>query len=146
VTVISSSFDKKDQALAFGADQFIVSSDQKKLWEYEFGFDLMLCTATGPLPWYALLETLKKEGRIILVGFPDVTFNSTDLVAHNLSITGSFLGNHATMREMLTFAQKHRIKPMVEIMPMSQVNEAIQRLKENKARYRIVLVNEIAEG
>jgi D-arabinose 1-dehydrogenase-like Zn-dependent alcohol dehydrogenase len=35
---------------------------------------------------------------------------------------------------------------MVEIMPMSQVNEAIQRLKENKARYRIVLVNEIAEG
>ena len=25
---------------------------------------------------------------------------------------------------------------------MSQVNEAIQRLRENKARYRIVLVNE----
>lgn len=145
VTVISSSFDKKDQALAFGADQFIVSSDQKKLWEYEFGFDLMLCTATGPIPWYALLETLKKEGRIILVGFPDVTFNSTDLVAHNLSITGSFLGNHATMREMLTFAQKHRITPMIETMPMSQVNEAMQRVKENKARYRIVLVNKLED-
>jgi D-arabinose 1-dehydrogenase-like Zn-dependent alcohol dehydrogenase len=26
-------------------------------------------------------------------------------------------------------------------MPMSQVNKAIQRVKENKARYRIVLVN-----
>jgi hypothetical protein len=27
-------------------------------------------------------------------------------------------------------------------MPMSQVNGAIQRLRENKARYRIVLVND----
>ena len=26
-------------------------------------------------------------------------------------------------------------------MPMAQVNEAIQKVKENKARYRIVLVN-----
>jgi D-arabinose 1-dehydrogenase-like Zn-dependent alcohol dehydrogenase len=28
-------------------------------------------------------------------------------------------------------------------MPLSQLNEAIERLKENKARYRIVLVNDI---
>jgi D-arabinose 1-dehydrogenase-like Zn-dependent alcohol dehydrogenase len=27
---------------------------------------------------------------------------------------------------------------------MSQVNEAFQRVKENKARYRIVLLNEMA--
>lgn len=46
------------------------------------------------------------------------------------------------MREMLIFAQQHQITPVVELMPMSQVNEAIKRVKENKARYRIVLVNE----
>ncbi len=50
------------------------------------------------------------------------------------------------MREMLTFAQSNHITPMVELMPMVQVNEAIRRVRENKARYRIVLVNEPAVG
>ena len=49
------------------------------------------------------------------------------------------------MREMLSFAQAHGIVPKVELMPMSQVNEAIRKVKENKARYRIVLVNEPAD-
>ena len=68
--------------------------------------------------------------------------DSIDLVAHQLSITGSFMTNRATMREMLAFAHGHSIAPRVELMPMSQVNGAIQRLRENKARYRIVLVND----
>jgi uncharacterized zinc-type alcohol dehydrogenase-like protein len=103
---------------------------------------VLLCTASGGVGWEALLMTLKKKGSLVLLGFPDVALNSTDLVAHQLSITGSFLGNRATMREMLAFAQDHGISPEVELMPMSQVNEAIQRVRENKARYRVVLVNE----
>jgi uncharacterized zinc-type alcohol dehydrogenase-like protein len=45
------------------------------------------------------------------------------------------------MKEMLAFAQAHGIKPKVELMPMAQVNKALKRVKENKARYRIVLFN-----
>ncbi len=46
------------------------------------------------------------------------------------------------MRDMLLFAQLHSIKPTVEFMPMSRVNEAIERVKNNKARYRIVLITD----
>lgn len=144
VTAISSSSEKKEQALAFGADHFIVSDDQTSLRQVVFGFDLLLCTAHGKINWEALLNTLKKNGRLVLLGFPDVSLNSTNLVARQLSITGSFLGNRVTMREMLSFAQAHDIVPKVELMPMTEVNEAIQRVKENKARYRIVLFNETA--
>lgn len=144
VTAISSSPGKKDETLAFGADHFIDSNDPDSLRRAEFAFDALLCTASGGVKWEALLMALKKRGRFVLVGFPDVALNSTDLVAHELSITGSFFGNRATMREMLDFAQRHGISPEVEVMPISQVNEAFQRLKENKARYRIVLVNETA--
>ena len=144
VTAISSSPEKREQALAFGADRFIDTNDQATLRQFDFGFDLLICTASGGMNWEALLMTLKKKGRLVLLGFPDVTLNSTDLVAHQLSITGSFLGNRSTMREMLGFAQDQGIAPEVELMPMSQVNEAIQRVKENKARYRIVLFNETA--
>ncbi len=101
-------------------------------------------TATGQLLWERLQTTVKKEGRVVLVSFPSMTMNPLELVSHNLSITGSFIGNRATMKEMLTFAQEHHIAPMIEIMPMAQINEAIQRVRENKARYRIVMVNEPA--
>ncbi|MCG9479889.1 MAG: NAD(P)-dependent alcohol dehydrogenase [Actinomycetia bacterium] len=142
VTAISSSPEKEKQALAFGADHFIVSDDQASLNQLEFIFDLLLCTASGKINWEALLNTLKKKGKFILVGFQDLELNSTDLVAHQLSITGSFIGSRTTMQEMFLFAQAHGIKPAIEMMPMSKVNEALQRVKENKARYRIVLVND----
>jgi uncharacterized zinc-type alcohol dehydrogenase-like protein len=142
VTAISSSPEKKEQALAFGADHFIVSEDQASLRQVEFGFDLLLCTAHGKIKWEPLLEILKKNGRLVLLGFPSVALNPTDLVAHQLSIIGSFIGNRVAMREMLSFAQAHDIAPWIELMPMSQVNQAIQKLKENKARYRIVLFND----
>ena len=83
--------------------------------------------------------TLRKRGRLVLVGFPDLSTNSTDVVAHELSITGSFLGNRATMREMLSFAQAHAITPRIECLPLARVNDAIDRLKANRVRYRIVL-------
>jgi uncharacterized zinc-type alcohol dehydrogenase-like protein len=142
ITAISSSPEKKEQSIAFGADHFIDSNDQINLEKAEYNFDLLLCTASNNVNW-GLLSTLKKNGSMILVGFPDIKFNSTDLVAHQLSITGSFLGNRATMQEMLLFAEKHRIKPMLEIMPMTKVNEAMRKVKEGKARYRIVLENDI---
>jgi uncharacterized zinc-type alcohol dehydrogenase-like protein len=144
VAAISSSPEKREQALAFGADRFIDSNNQASLRQVDNTFDLLMCTASGGIRWEALLMTLKKNGRLILLGFSDVALNSTDLVAHQLSISGSFLGNRATMRHMLAFAQDRGISPEVELMPMSQVNEAIQRVKDNKVRYRLVLFNETA--
>ena len=144
VAALSSSPEKRDQALAFGANRFIDINDEADLGQVDYGFDVLICTASGGVPWEALLMTLKKKGMLVLLGFPDVALNSTDLVAHELSITGCFLGSRATMREMLRFADLHRIAPKIETMPMSQINEAIQRIKENRARYRIVVVNDAA--
>jgi len=141
VTALSSSPAKREQALAFGADHFIDTSDQASMGQADYAFDILMCAASGGMNWEALLMTLKKKGRLVLLGFPDVVLNSTDLVAHQISITGSFLGTRATMKEMLLFAQDHGITPVIELMPMPQVNEAIRKVKENKARYRIVLAN-----
>jgi uncharacterized zinc-type alcohol dehydrogenase-like protein len=141
VTAISSSSEKNKEALAFGADHFISLDDKEALRKLEFGLDLLLCTASAGVKWEEMLSILKKKGKLVLLGFPPVSLHPVDLVAHELSITGSFLGSRAVMQEMLKFAQKHGIKPMIELMPMSQVNEAIERVRQNKAHYRIVLTN-----
>ena len=43
---------------------------------------------------------------------------------------------------MLEFAARHNIEPVVELFPLTQVNEAIEKLRHGKPRYRLVLVNE----
>jgi len=43
---------------------------------------------------------------------------------------------------MLNFSARHQINPMIEIFPISKVNEALDHLRAGKARYRIVLQND----
>ena len=146
VTALSSSPAKEREAIAFGADHFVVVGDRASMEQVHYAFDLLLCTAHGEIDWGPLLVTLKRRGRLVLIGFPRVSGHPADLVVHELSITGSFIGNRATMREMLSFTQAHGITPQVEQMAMADVNDAIRKLKENGARYRIVLDNDTDSG
>jgi uncharacterized zinc-type alcohol dehydrogenase-like protein len=42
---------------------------------------------------------------------------------------------------MLDFAARHGISAKTEAVPMDQVNSAIAKVRQGKARYRMVLVN-----
>ena len=44
---------------------------------------------------------------------------------------------------MLQFSARHGIVPTTETFPMSRANEALEHLRSGKARYRIVLVNDL---
>lgn len=141
VTAISTSPGKREEALALGAHKFLVITDKEDERKYGYYFDLLLCTAHGCVDWESALEMLKKRGRVILTGFPEMHFKPIDLVAHELTISGSFLGQPAEMREMLRFSQDNDIRPLIETYPMAEVNRAIERVRENKARFRVVLSN-----
>ena len=53
-------------------------------------------------------------------------------------------GSPVVIDEMLEFSARHSIAPITETFPMSKINDAIERLRSGKARYRIVLVNDKA--
>ena len=40
---------------------------------------------------------------------------------------------------MLQFAKTHGITPKVEVMPAAEVNDAITKVRNNTARYRVVI-------
>ena len=44
---------------------------------------------------------------------------------------------------MLDFCARHGVKPVIEEFPMSKANEALAHLAAGKARYRIVLKNDL---
>ena len=144
VTAISSSPGKKEQALKFGADDFVLAGDNDRIKQLYYNFDLVLYTGHAEIDWTRVLWTVNTNGRLVMMGFPpaSVSMDLMELVVHQQSVTGSFLGSRAMMKEVLSFAQAHKIAPMFELMPMAQVNQAIQKVKDNKARYRVVLVND----
>ena len=51
-------------------------------------------------------------------------------------------GTPITSTHMLDFCARHGIKPVVEMFPVSQVNEALDQLRTGKGRYRAVLKND----
>ncbi len=143
VTAISSSSAKKDQAISFGAHHFIDSSMTNAFKGLAGSFDLIMITSHGQVDWDRMLSLLRRKGRIILIAFPPVSLDPVDLVVHELSIHGSFVGNPDDMTAMLAFAEAHSIQPVIEKMPLSQVNEAVEKTRKNQARYRIVLENDL---
>ena len=46
------------------------------------------------------------------------------------------------MKEMLAFSAKHNIESIVDVMPFSRKNEAIQGVKAGQGPMRLVLENE----
>ncbi len=143
VTALSSSSSKRDEALGFGADRFVLLGDRDEMRKLATSFDLILYTGTGQVDWTRLILSLRRKGRLAMAGFVAdlISLDPFELIVRELSITGSFLARPEVTREMLAFADTHGIRPKVELMPMDRVNEAIQKLRDNRARYRIVLVN-----
>jgi uncharacterized zinc-type alcohol dehydrogenase-like protein len=43
------------------------------------------------------------------------------------------------MAKMLDFCARHRIEPVTETFPFAKVNDALDRLRSGKARYRVVV-------
>ncbi len=143
VIAFSTTPHKELEAHRFGAHDFVLASHPDELKRAKHACDLLLATAPAQIDWAAYMDVVRYKGSLIVVGVPpgDVSVPVTSLIDGDRAIRGSATGSRTTMREMLAFAARHHIRPKTELMPMSQVNEALTRVRENKARYRIVLEN-----
>jgi uncharacterized zinc-type alcohol dehydrogenase-like protein len=110
--------------------------------------DLILSTVNVPLDIPALLETLRPKGRLHVVGaiLKPMEIPAFGLIMGQKSVTGSPVGSPTTIDHMLEFSARHSVAPVVEYFPMSKVNDALEHLRSGKARYRIVLVNEVTKS
>ena len=47
------------------------------------------------------------------------------------------------MSTMVDFAARHGIEPVIETFPLSKVNDALEKLRSGKPRFRLVLENDL---
>ncbi len=142
-TAFTSSPDKRDEAIRLGADHAASSTHAGELRAHAGRFDFLLCTVPARLDWIGYLQALKPNGVLCLVGAPPglMQFPAAQLLTGQRAICGSDIGSPGAIREMLAFAAEHGIGAQIERAPMSDVNAAVQRVRDNKARYRMVLEN-----
>jgi uncharacterized zinc-type alcohol dehydrogenase-like protein len=142
-TAFTSSPDKRDEAARLGAHEASSSTNPREILGHKNRLDFLLCTVPARLDWISYLQTLKPNGVLCLVGAPPglLQIPAAQLLTGQRTVCGSDIGSPAAVREMLAFAAKHGIGAQVETAPMADVNTALQRVRDNRARYRLVLVS-----
>jgi alcohol/geraniol dehydrogenase (NADP+) len=143
VTAFSSSAAKEEEARAFGAHRFVNTRESKAMKEVAGTQDFILNTANADQDWGVLIQALRPTGTLCLVGVPPspVSLQVFPLIAGIRTVTGSPIGSPHRIREMLDVAARHGVKATTEPFPMAKANEAIEKVKKNKVRYRAVLTN-----
>jgi uncharacterized zinc-type alcohol dehydrogenase-like protein len=139
VTAFSSSPSKFDEIKALGADQVLNSTALDQIQDQSF--DLIVDTVNVPLDWANYARLLAPEGKFHVVGLvlEPIAISSLHLIDKQASFTGSPTGSPLALHQLLEFCHRHQIKPLIEEFPISQVNHAIEKLRQGKLRYRAVL-------
>ena len=141
MTAFTSSESKFDEASGFGANHVVSSRDSAAIKKLAGSFDLLIMTVNAQLDWDAMIGTLAPNGRMHVVGavpepIPVAVF---PLILGQRASPVRRPARRWRSTTMLDFAARHNVAPQTEHFPMSQINEAFDRLESGKARYRIVL-------
>ncbi|EAQ82521.1 NADPH-dependent aldehyde reductase Ahr [Blastopirellula marina] len=147
VTAFTSSDSKREEALQLGAHHVVNSRDSDAMAKLAGSLDYILSTVNVPLDWPVILNALAPKGKLMVVGavLEPIPIPAMSIIMAQRSVCGSPIGSPTTIAKMLDFSARHKIAPQIETFPMSKVNDALEHLKAGKARYRIVLENDIAK-
>lgn len=140
---ISHSNNKKELAEKLGAQHFINTNqeDPVKALQELGGAKLILATAPVSSAITAIVDGMGIDGKILIVaatGDP-VEVSPMQLLMGRKSVSGWPSGTAKDSEDTLHFSALTGTTPMIEEYPLKEVNEAYDRMINNKARFRVVL-------
>lgn len=140
VTAISTSGDKEEEARKLGASDFIATRGTDELAKAAMRFDFIISTVSADVDWSQYINALAPEGRLCIVGIPDSDLKIPAFpMLCERSVSGGGAGAPSDTASMLEFCAKHGVVPMCEQFDMKDINQAIDRVRSGKVRYRAVL-------
>ncbi len=142
VVLFTTSPSKRDDAMALGAHEVVVSRDPDAMAAHRNSLNFILDTVAAPHDLDAYLMLLDRDGAMVLVGAPAEPHPATtvfNLIAKRRQIAGSLIGGIAETQEMLDFCAQHGITAEIEMIPIQQINEAYERMLRSDVKYRFVI-------
>lgn len=146
VHAFTTSDSKEQEARQLGAHYVHNTKREGELQKIVGSLDLIISTINVPIDVPGLLGALRPRGVLHVVGaiLEPMPVPAFGLIMGTKSISGSPTGSPTAIDRMLEFSARHSVAPITETFPMSKVNDALEHLRAGKARYRIVLVNDVA--
>lgn len=144
VVAFTTSESKRQDALALGAHEVVLSRSPEELGAHFKSFDLIVNTVAAPHDLDAFLALLKRDGTMTLVGAPATPHPSPqvfNLIMKRRSIAGSMIGGIPETQEMLDFCAEHGIVADIELIAADQINAAYERMLAGDVKYRFVIDN-----
>ncbi|MES2183805.1 MAG: NAD(P)-dependent alcohol dehydrogenase [Pseudomonadota bacterium] len=133
---------KRQDALALGADEVVVSRNADEMAAHANSFDFILNTVAASHDLDAFTGLLKRDGTMTMVGVPEHPHPSPsvfNLIAGRRRIGGSLIGGIAETQEMLDFCAEHNIVSDVEMIKMQDIETAYGRMLKSDVKYRFVI-------
>jgi uncharacterized zinc-type alcohol dehydrogenase-like protein len=146
VHAFTTSDSKEAEAHNLGAHYVHNTRQEGALKKIAGSLDLIISTINTGLDVPGFLDTLAPNGVLHNVGavLNPLQVPAFSLILAQRSVSGSPTGSPTAIDYMLEFSARHSIAPITETFPMSKINDAFERLRSGKARYRIVLENDQA--
>lgn len=141
VTVLSTSDNKREDAHRLGAKHFINVKNNENLAAANGTFDLIINTVSAQNPYDMYMSLVNTNGAMVLVGAPPEPsqISGFSLIMGRKKLAGSLIGGIQETQEMLDFCAEHNITSDVEVIPMSGINEAYERILKSDVKYRFVI-------
>ncbi|HMR91235.1 MAG TPA: NAD(P)-dependent alcohol dehydrogenase [Chitinophagaceae bacterium] len=141
VTVLSTSPSKEADAKRLGASGFLVTKDKAQMKAHENYFDVLLDCVSAQHDYTQYLKLLGLNGKLMVVGLPseDPKVAPFSLITNRRSVTGSMIGSMQETQEMLDYCAEKNIVADIELIPVSYINEAYERMLRTDVKYRFVL-------
>ena len=144
VVAFTTSETKRQDALALGADEVVVSRNVTEMKDHKNSFDFILNTVAASHDLDAFTALLKRDGTLCLVGVPEHPHPSptvSALIFRRRTIAGSLIGGIAETQEMLDFCADKGIVSDIEMISIQQIDDAYDRMQRNDVKYRFVIDN-----
>lgn len=141
VTLLSTSASKEEDAKRLGAHKFVLTKDEDQVKAVFNTFDFIIDTVSAPHDYNMYLGLLKTGGVHICVGAPPTPAQIAvfSLLGGRKSIAGSNTGGMPETQEMLNYCGEHNIVSDIELIPISDVHTAYERMLKGDVRYRFVI-------
>jgi uncharacterized zinc-type alcohol dehydrogenase-like protein len=141
VVLFTTSPSKIKDGLRLGANEVVISKNEAEMRKHARTFDFILDAVAASHDINAYLNLLKLDGTLAIVGAPEqpLPVAAFNLILPRRKFTGSAIGGIAETQEMLDFCGKHGIVSDIELIGISQVNRAYERMLKGDVKFRFVI-------
>ena len=126
---------------AFGAHEVVISGNRDEMKGHAKSFDFILDTVSASHDINALMQLIKRDGTLTLVGAPEEpeAVSAFSLIMGRRRFAGSAIGGIAQTQEMLDFYADKGIVCDIEMITTQEVSTAYERLLKSDVKYRFVI-------